>query len=327
LRVDLTTVLAVLVAIAPMRARADDPIEWGTPPPVPEPSCQCGPNGEWILCSLCSRDDAPAESGGTSSTPSQGVPPILKFAAGVVGGAVIAGMFAVAPAHTVSLFSKSKTAQEARDAWNDERDRLEHLEHVYGDAVDLGRDLDRAVRAAARPAAIGNGYAAVEVGAPPATWSSGGTCSQLVAANDRALATMDRRAQLEAREQFPTWADVVKRARQEVVNGVARAVGADKLLKQGKALQADYARAKEMDAFLKELTACQERKAIDPTSDCEQIIYARVNAELKVFMDELQAGAGDAQERVRKASQFYRSYVNDLQREVQKQALWATRCP
>ena len=192
----------------------------------------------------------------------------------------------------------------------------------------LRRDLDHAVAAATRPARdrAGAGYAEVTLPSPPEPWSRSGACSQLVDVNDRLLASMESRADAEARDQFPTWGSMRKKVQQQALAGVARAVGAEKLLKQGKALKDDYARAKEMEAFLAELVRCQESKQIDPTNTCELVIADKVNAETKVFLDELQAGAGDAQERVRKASKFYRSYVSDLQRAIEKQALWVARC-
>lgn len=322
MRADLALLLAALVVATPGGARAD-----GTIPEVPEPSCQCGPNGEWILCSRCHGDDSSAGTSGTGQR-TQGVPPILKLAAGAVVVTVVAGMFVVAPGHTASLFTSSKSARQAREAWRDERARISDLEAAGTEAVVLGRALDRHVAAAGRPvrAQVGPGYAPVAPAAPPAAWAPHGACSELVEANQRALENLDRRASAEARAQFPTWASVVAQAKGAALTQVARAVGAGKLLAQGKALQGDLARAKEMEAFLAELVACQDRKAVDPATDCEQVIYARVNAELKVFLDELQAGAGEAHERVRKASQFYGGYVNDLRREVEKQALWATRC-
>lgn len=315
--------LALGVVVA-RPACADDTINI---PAVPEPSCQCGPNGTWILCSQCGGDDS--SDGATGTGPrTQGTPPILKLAAGAVVVTVVAGMFVVAPGHTASLFTSSKSARQAREAWQDARERITDLEDAATEAVVLGRALDRSVTAAARPARaqVGAGYAAIAPAAPPAAWAPQGACSQVVAANQATLEAMDRRANAEARAQFPTWASVVAQAKGAALTQVARAVGADKLLAQGKALQADLARAKEMDAFLAELARCQDTKAVDPTTDCEQVIYDRVNAELKVFLDELQAGAGEAQERVRKASQFYRGYVNDLRREVEKQALWTARC-
>jgi hypothetical protein len=140
------------------------------------------------------------------------------------------------------------------------------------------------------------------------------------------LDSMGSRADAIAKEQLPTWGGLVKQARQEALAVVARAVGAEKLLKQGKALKQDYERAKEMDAFLKELDKCLETKKVDPTNNCELVISSKVNAEAKAFLNDLQAGAGDAQERVRKAAVFYRGYVIDLQRETQKQAMWLVRC-
>lgn len=56
-------------------------------------------------------------------------------------------------------------------------------------------------------------------------------------------------------------------------------------------------------------------------------ILERVNAELKPLLDEFQASAGDAHERVRAAAAFYRTYVNDLERQLERHAALGARCP
>ena len=320
MRADLATLFTVLIAITPGSALADVPA-------VPEPSCQCGPNGEWILCSSCPSGEAPAGDTTQAQRP-QGTPPILKLAAGVVVVTGVVVGFAIAPGHMAALFGKSKTVKQAREAWRDERAGTAALEDAYTDAIALRRDLDHTVAAAGRPAreGVGTGYAEVDLTPPPEPWSPNGACSQLGAMNDRMLESMRSRAAVAAQEQLPTWGSMMKKAQQQTLAGIARAVGAEKLLKQGKALKEDYKRAKEMQAFLDELDKCLETKKVDPTNSCELVIANKVNAETKVFLEELQAGAGEAQERVRKASLFYRGFVKDLQRAIEKQALWEARC-
>lgn len=302
-------------------AYADDPVYV---PPPPEPSCQCEDGGPWVPCAQC--------GGGGSGDPSSprplGVPPILKFAAYVVGGVVIGGMFAVAPAHTAALFGKSQTVEQARHAWNDELDRVAALERTGTQAGLLARDLDRALRPAVRPVVerAGASYQPVDAAAPPPAWSPAGACGRILAANDRLLEQTDRDATAHARSLFPTGASVLAAARTEAVAMIARATGTEKLREQGAALGKELERADEMAAFLDELAACTEQQQVDPASDCLLVIAAKLNQELRPLLDELQAGASDAHQRVTEAASFYRGYVDHLRGEVEKQALLATRC-
>lgn len=298
-------------------------------PPVPEPSCQCGPNGEWVKCSQCSGDST------STSTPTrpqpQGVPPLVKFAVGAVVGAVVVSAFAIAPAHTASTFTKSQSARQAREAWNDERARLKALEQAGRQAEVLRGELGRSLRQAATPPVVRlaqqrSGYTPIATPPPPDPWSPDGACAQVLASHDASLERARDRANAQARAQLPTVQGLVKRAKSEALGLVAKQVGARKLLAHGKALQQDYKRAQEMKAFLDELSRCEEKRIVDPTDDCELVIFDRVNAELKAFLDELQAGAGDAHARVREAAAFYRNYIKDLERDLERHAALAARC-
>ncbi|HVV82492.1 MAG TPA: hypothetical protein VHE35_05405 [Kofleriaceae bacterium] len=314
--------LAALLLALPARAGAQGDI-----PEPPEPSCQCEDGGPWVPCSECGGGSS-GDSGDESTPRTHGVPPILKAAAYVVGGAVLGGMFVIAPAHTFDLFGKTQSVEQARHAWDDERERLAALE-LTGKQSDLfARDLDGAVQLAARPPLerAGAGYQPIDAPAPPAPWSPTGACGRVLAANDRLLEDADREATAHARSLFPTGASVLAAAREQAIAGIARATGTDKLRRQAAALQGELARADEMAAFLDELAACTERQQVEPSSDCLLVIAAKLNEELRPLLDELQAGAGEAHQRVTEAAAFYRGYLARLRGEVEKQAILAIGC-
>ncbi|MBP9086953.1 MAG: hypothetical protein KBG15_12600, partial [Kofleriaceae bacterium] len=235
----------MLLVAGPARADGPSPMsqlpdEQVNVPAVPAPSCQCEDGGPWVPCTQC------GGGGGTSSgdpaNRRQGTPPIVKLAVGIVAGAAVAALFAVAPGNTTALFTKTQSAREAREAWHDERERLAALELQAKRSTLLVRDLNVSLRVAARPVRerVGAGYAPVaQASPPPDRWSANGACGQVLVANERLLERSGQRATEMARSQFPTVAGLIEAAtakvKQDALAAIAKATKTQKLLKQGQA--------------------------------------------------------------------------------------------